>query len=210
MGCKNCSDVTLLSGEDGNGIQTIVDNGDGTFTIFMTDGSTFTTSDFDGTPGAAATIAVGTSTTGIPGTNAIVSNSGSSAAAVFDFTIPRGDSGAVLTSRSVNIGTPGDYQLNLLNDFPNKFLYINADSSSASGYLTLPSDSSQAIPVGYKITAVQIGATSSDYVTLAAGGGGSIIKSSNDYLKFTPGNAVVEILKIATNTWAVWGDLIVV
>jgi hypothetical protein len=47
-----------------------------------------------GTPGAAATIAVGTTTTGLPGTNAAVVNSGTSSAAVFDFTIPRGDTGA--------------------------------------------------------------------------------------------------------------------
>ena len=96
MSCKNCSDVTLLSGEDGNGIQTIVDNGDGTFTIFMTDGSTFTTSDFDGTPGtpgadgAAATIAVGAVTTGLPNTAPTVTNTGSSSAAVFAFQFPIG------------------------------------------------------------------------------------------------------------------------
>ena len=47
-----------------------------------------------GTPGTAATIAVGTTTTGLPGTNAAVVNSGTSSAAVFDFTIPRGDTGA--------------------------------------------------------------------------------------------------------------------
>lgn len=47
-----------------------------------------------GPAGAAATIAVGTTTTGAPGTNANVANSGSSSAAVFNFTIPRGDVGA--------------------------------------------------------------------------------------------------------------------
>lgn len=48
----------------------------------------------DGADGEAATIAVGTTTTGAAGTNADVSNSGTSSAAVFDFTIPRGDKGA--------------------------------------------------------------------------------------------------------------------
>lgn len=47
-----------------------------------------------GDPGAAATIAAGTTTTGAPGTNASVVNSGTSSAAVFDFTIPRGATGA--------------------------------------------------------------------------------------------------------------------
>jgi len=93
MGCKSCSDVTLLSGNDGNGIQTVVDNGNGTFTFFFTDGSTFTTPDFDGTAGAAgaaATLAVGTVTTGAPGTAPTVTNTGSSSAAVFAFQFPIG------------------------------------------------------------------------------------------------------------------------
>lgn len=46
-----------------------------------------------GDPGAAATIAVGSTSTGAPGTNASVTNSGTSSAAVLNFTIPRGDKG---------------------------------------------------------------------------------------------------------------------
>ncbi len=41
-GCKNCDDITLLAGNDGRGISTIVDNGDNTFTIFLTDGTSQT------------------------------------------------------------------------------------------------------------------------------------------------------------------------
>lgn len=48
-----------------------------------------------GEPGAAATVTVGTVTTGEPGTDAIVTNSGTENAAVLDFTIPRGETGAV-------------------------------------------------------------------------------------------------------------------
>jgi hypothetical protein len=40
-----------------------------------------------------ATVAAGTTTTGLPGTNASVVNVGTSGAAVFNFTIPRGDKG---------------------------------------------------------------------------------------------------------------------
>ena len=47
-----------------------------------------------GPAGAAATIAVGTVTTGAAGSSATVTNTGTSSAAVFDFTIPRGDTGA--------------------------------------------------------------------------------------------------------------------
>ena len=48
----------------------------------------------DGSDGAAATISVGTVSTGAAGSSASVTNSGTSAAAVFDFAIPRGDTGA--------------------------------------------------------------------------------------------------------------------
>jgi hypothetical protein len=47
-----------------------------------------------GPVGTAATIAAGTTTTGVAGTSASVVNSGTSSAAVFNFTIPRGDTGA--------------------------------------------------------------------------------------------------------------------
>ena len=47
----------------------------------------------DGADGASATILVGTVTTGAAGSAAVVTNSGSSAAAVFDFIIPQGVKG---------------------------------------------------------------------------------------------------------------------
>lgn len=47
-----------------------------------------------GQDGAAATITIGTTTTGAPGSSASVTNSGTSSAAVFDFTVPRGATGA--------------------------------------------------------------------------------------------------------------------
>lgn len=47
-----------------------------------------------GPQGDAATISVGTVTTGSAGTSASVTNSGTTSEAVFDFTIPRGDTGA--------------------------------------------------------------------------------------------------------------------
>lgn len=46
-----------------------------------------------GGSGDAATIAVGTVTTGDPGTNATITNAGTNTAAVFNFVIPRGDVG---------------------------------------------------------------------------------------------------------------------
>lgn len=72
----------------------------------------------DGAPGAAATIAVGTTSTGAAGSSASVTNSGTSSAAVFDFVIPKGDTGAAgqdgapgaaatITVGSTTTGTPG-------------------------------------------------------------------------------------------------------
>jgi hypothetical protein len=58
-----------------------------------------------GIPGTAATIAAGTTTTGAAGTSASVTNSGTSSAAVFNFQIPRGDTGA--TGATGSTGAPG-------------------------------------------------------------------------------------------------------
>ncbi len=57
----------------------------------------------DGSDGAAATIAVGSTTTGNAGTNASVTNSGTSSAATFNFTIPKGDTGATGSTGSQGI-----------------------------------------------------------------------------------------------------------
>jgi hypothetical protein len=46
-----------------------------------------------GVPGPAATIQVGSTTTGEAGTDASVVNVGTTSSAIFDFTIPRGDKG---------------------------------------------------------------------------------------------------------------------
>ena len=47
-----------------------------------------------GAPGAAATIRIGNVVTGAPGTNVVVTNSGTSSAAILNFQIPRGTPGA--------------------------------------------------------------------------------------------------------------------
>ena len=61
-----------------------------------------------GTPGAAATVTVGTTATGNPGTNASVTNSGTSSAAVLNFTIPRGAKGEQgIQGPAGDPGTPG-------------------------------------------------------------------------------------------------------
>jgi len=61
----------------------------------------------DGKDGSAATVTVGNTTTGAPGSNAEVKNVGTSSAAVFDFTIPRGNPGTgdVSSSGIITVGT---------------------------------------------------------------------------------------------------------
>lgn len=62
-----------------------------------------------GPAGAAATVSVGTVTTGAPGTAATVTNSGTSGAAVLNFTIPQGVPGANGSSGAGNGGGWGSF-----------------------------------------------------------------------------------------------------
>lgn len=73
-----------------------------------------------GPPGTAATIAVGSVSTGAAGSNATVQNSGTSSAAVLDFTIPRGNTGAK--------GDKGDDGVTPTFSIENGHLYVDYDN----------------------------------------------------------------------------------
>ena len=112
------TNVEVLNGTDGTDgsdgfspIATVSQTASGA-TISITDAQGTTTANItngvdgqDGAAGQAATISVGSTTTGSAGTNASVVNSGTSSAAVFDFTIPRGADGAA--GRDGTDGTDG-------------------------------------------------------------------------------------------------------
>ena len=90
-----------IQGETGNGIVSIEKTSTSglvdTYTITFDNGNTETftvTNGQKGDTGSAATISVGSTTTGAAGTSASVTNSGTSSAAVLDFVIPKGDTGA--------------------------------------------------------------------------------------------------------------------
>ena len=92
-------------------VATVTQNA-GSATITITDATTTSSATVydgqDGTDGAAATITVGSTTTGEPGTQASVTNSGSSSAAVLDFVIPKGakgDQGEQGDAATVDVGT---------------------------------------------------------------------------------------------------------
>ena len=80
------------AGPAGNGISgQSYDTATGILTLVFTDGGTFSTGDLRGAmgiAGTAATITVGTVTTGAPGSSVIVTNRGTATAAILDFTIP--------------------------------------------------------------------------------------------------------------------------
>lgn len=82
------------------------DSTNGQLKIYYNDGDSNQWVDASkGSIGPAATIAVGTVTTGAAGSSVSVTNSGTSGAAVFDFVIPRGDTGATGTAATVSVGT---------------------------------------------------------------------------------------------------------
>ena len=94
-----------------------------------------------GAPGAAATITVGTTTTGDAGTEASVTNSGTTSAAVLNFTIPKGEKG--------DKGDPGEAGTQINSIAP---LTVDAppaatgtDSIAIGGYSAASGNSSIAI-----------------------------------------------------------------
>jgi hypothetical protein len=90
---------------------------------------------FLGPTGAAATVSVGTVSTGNPGSAAIVTNSGTSSAAVFNFTIPQGATGPV--------GAKGTTAWSDLTGVPSA---LTTGSNVANGYAKL--DSAGLVPAG--------------------------------------------------------------
>jgi hypothetical protein len=87
--------------------------------------------------GTSATVAVGTTTTGAAGTNASVTNSGTTSAAVFNFTIPRGDTGAAGASGGSSTAWRYRAKTNATSGYPTNghLLWDNATQLSATNIL---------------------------------------------------------------------------
>lgn len=83
---EEIENLTVIANTLPEGSSATASYADGVLTLGIPKGDT-------GATGAGATAAVGTTTTGNPGTNASVTNSGTAKDAVFNFTIPRGDTG---------------------------------------------------------------------------------------------------------------------
>lgn len=103
---ENTTTANIMDGTDGTDgtdgfspVATVTPTASGA-TISITDAQGTTTANItngidgtDGQDGTSATVTAGTTTTGNPGTNASVTNSGTSSNAIFDFVIPRGADG---------------------------------------------------------------------------------------------------------------------
>jgi hypothetical protein len=100
----------------------------------------------NGTNGSAATVAVGTVTTGAPGSSAIVTNAGTTSAAILNFTIPQGAAGTGGSSFSGNSDsvTEGTTNLYFTNEraqtannsrFTDVYVNINQGSEEMLTYI---------------------------------------------------------------------------
>lgn len=148
--------VNVTNGADGTSaditsVTATIDNNVGTPSVDVTLGGTELARtiafDFhnlkgqDGNDGAAATISVGTVTTGQPTDPASVTNVGTSSAAIFDFTIPKGDkgdtgdtgatgNGVVDTEYISTSGLVDTYHLNFTNGSYGTFTVTNGRDGS--------------------------------------------------------------------------------
>lgn len=118
-----------------------------------------------GPPGTAATVAVGTTTTGAAGSSASVTNSGSSSAAILNFTVPRGDAGAP--------GSPGTNGTNGTNGLTPALRGTSSTSftpGTGSKVFALSPAMNVAFPIGAYIRARSTGANwwMDGYVTAAS------------------------------------------
>ena len=114
----------LTTVDKNNDWMAVVDVSDKTASIYGTTKKA-NVEQFIGEKGDAATVDVGTTTTGDAGTNASVVNVGTTSAAVFNFTIPRGNTGA--TGAAGSDGADGD----------SAYVYIAyASDASGTGFTT--------------------------------------------------------------------------
>jgi len=159
----------------------------------------------DGPPGTAATITAGTTTTGNAGTSATASNSGTSNAAILDFTIPRGaDAGiryAFESSTSMAAPASGGLRLNSASLASVTAIAVNATNSDAvdvsdfiatwddstntvKGYVEVRKEGSGAVLGLYQLTSVTDNTTWLQLAVTYVSGSGSF--TAADALYLTP------------------------
>ena len=150
-----------------------------------------------GSTGPAGTITISSTTTGAPGTSALVSNTGTATAAVLNFTIPRGDT-----------GSSGDWAtLQTINTQTNSYTLVSSDvgklvSLNSSGALALTLNTGTVIGTGARIDLLQFGA---GQVTV----GGTAGIYGTPTLKLRTQYSAATLICVASNTFVLVGDLAV-
>lgn len=164
-----------------------------------------------GPPGTAATITAGTATAGAAGSSPAVSNSGTSSAAVFNFTIPRGaDAGlryAFESSTSMAAPASGGLRLNNAALASVTAIAVNATNSDAvdvsdfiatwddstntvKGYVEVRKEGSGAVLGLYQLTSVTDNTTWLQFAVTYVSGSGSFTAADSLYLTpYRSGNA---------------------
>lgn len=156
-----------------------------------------------GEDGLAATITLGTVSTGVAGSNVIITNSGSSSAATFNFTIPRGDQGI-----QGEQGDPGqDLTSNLQKTITGSYVISNVDNNytifinnaATPINITIPSGLMSAIDVGF----IQQGSGDVTFVQ-----SGTVINSPSSMKKIKGQNYQGFITQVgSTNVYHLLGNL---
>lgn len=183
--------------------------------------------------GVAATATVGSTSTGAAGSSATVANSGTTAAAIFDFAIPRGaDAGmryAFESSTSMAAPASGGLRLNNASLASVTAMAVNATNSDAvdvsdfiatwddstntvKGYVEVRKEGSGAVLGLYQLTSVTDNTTWLQFAVTYVSGSGSFTAADSLYLTpYRTGNAgtngAVAISGTPTvNQFAAWTD----
>lgn len=144
-----------------------------------------------GAPGAAATIRIGNVYTGTPGTNASVSNSGTSTNAVLNFTIPRGNPGA-------DGGVTVDEVLNAtsLNPVANKTVYAALQEKvTAEEIANTYAKKSDVVA----LMSTKLGVTATAYAATRDGAGNNIVDTYAKKTDITNITVDAELSSTSTN-----------
>jgi hypothetical protein len=150
-----------------------------------------------GPTGPAGTITISSTTTGAPGTSALVSNTGTATAAVLNFTIPKGDT-----------GSSGDWAtLQTINLTTNSYTLVSSDvgklvSLNSSGALALTLNTGTVIGTGARIDLLQFGAGQ-----VTVGGTATIVATPT--LKLRTQYSAATLICVASNSYVLVGDLAV-
>jgi hypothetical protein len=145
-----------------------------------------------GPTGAAATISVGTVTTSAAGTSASVTNSGSSTAAILNFTLPQGATGATGSGGGGGGGgTSGIPFASIYHSFSLSNPYVSVNSSTTSADELAPYSVLTWVPSGCTATALNVYSQQGQTitVTLRIGTPGSMTSSTDLTCSATTGNS---------------------